>query len=103
MKPSGMNLKITNGGWVELYNSHSKELFCECFYNLSKVVQGKGFVAVLLKSGRLEIYNTKLQLVASHHFQGIKSVSVTEMIEIVFLNGIKKTFNRQLEPVISTM
>jgi len=96
-------LNVTNGGWVELYNPQSKELFCECFYNLSEVVQGKGFVAVLLKSGRLEIYNAKLQLVATQLFHGIKSISVTKIIEIVFMNGIKQTYNYQLKPLVEVI
>ncbi|MGI9542622.1 MAG: hypothetical protein ACR2MX_05140 [Cyclobacteriaceae bacterium] len=100
MTSSGGDLRVSNGGWVELYYHKSKELFCECFYNLSEAVKGKGFIVVLLKSGRMEVYNAKLELKATQLFHGIKSFSATEFIEVVFINGNKETYNSQLKPIV---
>jgi len=99
MTSSEADLKVSNGGWVELYDPQEKEVFCECFYNLSEAVKGKGFIAVLLKSGRIEVYNVKMKLMATQLFHGIKSFSVAEFIEVVFINGNRQTYNSRLKPM----
>ena len=94
-----VELRVSNGGWVELYDHWNKEVFCECFYNLSQAVKGKGFIVVLLKSGRLEVYNAKLELKAAQLFHDIKTFSVTEFIEVIFINGNKKIYDSRLKPL----
>ena len=97
-----MDLSVTPNGYVEVYNPEEKVRYFQCFYNLKSVVKGRGFFVILLKSGRIEVYDYKLTLVSYKVIRDIERVSTDrDLIRIRRHNGSVEFFDRKFQRMAS--
>lgn len=91
-----MDMRVTKNGWIEIYDEINKETKSRAFYNLKVVAEGETFIAVLLKSGKIEVYDKKLNFLCSQLFPDAQTIIANSRIVVKLKNGIIQFFDKKL-------
>ncbi len=94
-----MKVFVSQSGWVEIHDPNNKETHLQGFYNLKDVKEGIGFIVVQLKSGKVEVYDYHLNLLAHQVFKDIKEIQANDNIEIISEKGEHRFYDKHLKTI----
>jgi len=94
-----MEVFVSKSGWVEIHDPQNNETHLQSFYNLKKVIKGKGFIVIELNSGMVEAYNQHLELLGKQKFSNIQRIKANHTIEITVKDRDPYTFNKYFNPI----